>query len=93
MELIEDKKDSFVNFLLENISHYKERSNISNSNLDSLQNMISYLTNLKNDFTIDEKQFSELLTIVCSNFIENEVDKRISNMLNKELRTYILKVF
>lgn len=93
MELIGDKKESFVNFLVENISHYKKISNISKSNLVSLQNMISYITRLKNEYTINEKQFTELLTIVCSNFIENEVDKRISNILNEQLKTHILKVF
>ncbi len=67
----------------------KSGGRTGDKNISSLKNMISYLYNLKNKREINEKQFDKLISIVCSNYIENEMDKKIVGKFNKIIEDYL----
>ena len=60
-------------------------SQIEKYNITSLKGMVEYLSRMKEEGVLSESQFSKLITDVCSNFIENEVEQRISQYLNKSM--------
>jgi hypothetical protein len=57
---------------------YNSSALLSEANRESLRHFVKYLSDLKSQGGIDEKQFNEVLIAVCANFIENEVETRIT---------------
>ena len=94
MELVKkNKEDEFINLI---VSSLKPSSNsfsrISETNRRSLKELISYLSKIKKEDVIDEKQYTELIILACSNYIENEVEFRISKSLNDRIFYFFEKL-
>jgi hypothetical protein len=66
------------------LSHSSE-AQIEKYNIVSLTGMVKYLSRLKQEGTLSEQQFTNLMTDVCANFIENEVEQRISKYFEKNM--------
>ena len=60
-------------------------------NLDVFKDAISKIKNLKERNVIDDKQFADVLLIIATNFIENEIESRINNKINKSICTFFDK--
>lgn len=50
-------------------------------NILSFKNILKYLTSLKKDKYINDHEFTELTHIACAIYVENEVERRISKVL------------
>lgn len=88
MELTQlEKKKELIDLIAESFLPAHSSSHLSENNRKSLSGMISYLTRVKSDELINQKQFSELVTLTFANFIENEVEFRISKSVNQRLIT------
>jgi len=87
MELIKHKKENeFIDLILSSLRPSSNNlSRISETNRQSLKELINYLSRIKKDDIIDEKQFAGLVILTCANFIENEVEVRISKSLNDRI--------
>ena len=80
--------DAISNSVIKSVIE-KSGGRTGDKNISSLKNMISYLYNLKNKREINEKQFDKLISVVCSNYIENEMDKKIVGKFNKIIEDYL----
>ncbi len=94
MELVKHKsEDEFIDLV---ISSLKPSSNslsrISDTNRQSLKGLVKYLSKLKKENVIEAEQFSELITIACANFIENEVEIRLSKSIDKRIMVLFDKI-
>ena len=94
MEIIKKRKeDEFINLVLSSVKPSSNSlSRLSEINRISLKEMVAYLTKLKNESTIDDKQFSELITIACANYIENEVESRVSKAIDHRMIMFLEKL-
>ncbi len=80
------KKNSekeFINWMAESFQPSNNLARLSENNKNALVEMISYLTKIKNQELITQKQFSDLLALGCANYIENEVELRITKSLDQ----------
>lgn len=93
MEIIKHKKeDEFINLVLSSLKPTSSSlSNISEVNRQSLKEFVNYLTKLKKEEIINDRYFSELVTIACANFVENEVEFRVAKSINNRLMVYFDK--
>jgi hypothetical protein len=66
------------------LSHSFE-AQVEKYNIASLTGMIKYLSRLKQEGSLSEQQYTRLMTDVCANFIENEVEQRISKYFEKNM--------
>lgn len=58
-------------------------------NREALKDIIRGLSQLKDEGRLNDEEFSNLLTLACSAFIENELELRIENVLtNKTNRIF-----
>jgi len=86
MEIVKTKDKEFLDLVMSSLRpNENSLSRISDVNRRSLQELVRYLTKLKSDTIIDDKLFSELVLIACANYIENEVESRISNSIDKRI--------
>ncbi len=94
MELIKqkNKEREFLEIIAESFKPSNSMSSLSNSNKRSLSEMVSYLSKLKKDHLISHDQFAELITITCANYIENEVELRISESVSNRLLSFLEKI-
>ena len=94
MDLVKHKKeDEFIDLVMSSLRPSSNSlSRISETNRQSLKELVNYLSKLKKDEIIDEKQFSELVILACANFIENEVEVRISKSLNDKIMFFFEKL-
>ena len=94
MEIIKhNKEDEFLDLVLSSLKPASNSlSRISEANKQSLKELINYLSKLKRDAIIDDKQFSELIIMACANFIENEVEVRISKSINDRIMFFFEKL-
>lgn len=94
MELVKHKKeDEFIDLILSNLRpSTNSLSRISEANKQTLKELINYLSKLNKTNIIDEKQFAELVILACANFIENEVEIRISKSLNDKIIYFFEKL-
>jgi hypothetical protein len=70
-----------------------QRQSFSRLNLEGLKYFISYLNQLRRDGIIGEKELMDLLILVCSNYVENEVGRILDKTLEKSLEKSLMKVF
>lgn len=91
MELIKtkNKEREFLELIAESFRPSNSLDRLSNSNKRSLTEMVSYLSKLKKDHLISHDQFAELITLTCANYIENEVELRISKSVSKRLLSFL----
>ena len=91
MKLIEKKNTdrAFLKLISESFRLSNSLNRLTNSNKKSLANMISYLSKLKKDHLISHDQFAGLITLTCANYIENEVELRVSESVNKRLLSFL----
>ena len=61
---------------------------VNKINKDSFKEFIKYFSKLKNENIISENLLTDLLTLICANFIENEVELRINNTIQNKLFKY-----
>ena len=94
MKLVKHSKDGeFINLLLSSLKPSSNSlSRISETNRQTLKELINYLSKLKKDEILDEKQYNELVVLACANFIENEVEARISKSLNDKIMLFFEKL-
>jgi len=94
MELVKHKKeDEFIDLVMSSLRPSSNNlSRISETNRQSLKELVNYLSKLKKDDIISENQFSELIILACANFIENEVEIRISKSLNDRIMYFFEKL-
>lgn len=93
--ILKNKKDKdYIDLVIQSINSVNNYNNmnLSEINRKSLNEMINYLSKLRKEKMLDEKQFSELLSLACVNFIENEVENRVSKVLNEKLFYFIGKL-
>ncbi len=91
MELIKKKntEHEFLELVAESLRPINSLDKLASSNKRSLSDMVSYLSKLKKDHMISHDQFTELITIACANYIENEVELRISKSVNKRFLYFL----
>lgn len=94
MDIIKHKKeDTFIDLVMSSLRPASNSlSRISETNRQSLAELVNYLVKLQKVNNIDDKQFSELVMIACANFIENEVELRISKSLNDRIMLFFEKI-
>lgn len=94
MELVKHKKeDEFIDLVMSSLRPSSNNlSRISETNRQSLKELVNYLSKLKKDGIITENQFSELVILACANFIENEIEVRISKSLNDKIMYFFEKL-
>lgn len=91
MELAKIDK-GYIDLGLSNIQSNDPLSQMSRNNRESLKEMIKYLTGLNKKELVDNKQLSELISIACANFIENEVEIRIEKAMNRKFLYFLEKI-
>lgn len=94
MELtLKDKKEdlNWAGLFLSPLKTIKS-SELSEKNHQSLKELISYVIKLNKDSIIDDNQLKDILMLVCSNYIANEVDVRISKKFDEKLLTYFSRI-
>lgn len=91
MELIKKKNTEreFIELIAESFRPSNSLDRLTDSNKKSLTDMVSYLSKLKKDHLISHDQFTELITLSCANYIENEVELRISESVSKRLLSFL----
>ena len=91
MELIKsrNKEREFLELISESLRPTNNLNRLSSSNKKSLTEMVSYLAKLKKQHLISQEQFTELITIACANYIENEVELRISKSISERLLSFL----
>ena len=95
MELIKskEKEEEFIDLVLSNLRPSSNSlSRISEVNRQSLKELINFLSKLKKEDVIDDKQFAELTILACANFIENEVEVRISKSIDEKIMLFFEKL-
>lgn len=61
-------------------------------NRQMLKELVNYFTKLKKNNIINEDQFSKLVILACKNYIENEIEIRISKSLNNKIINFFEKI-
>lgn len=91
MELIKknNTERDFLELIVQSFRTPNSLDRLTDSNKKSLTDMVSYLSKLKKNHTISQDQFAELITLTCANYIENEVEIRVSESVNKRLLSFL----
>lgn len=93
LDIKNKKEDEFISLFLDTLRpSASSLSRLSESNRISLREMISFLTKLKNEKTIDDKQYADLVIMACANYIENEVEFRIAKSINERITIFFEKI-
>lgn len=90
MELIKKDKD-YIELQFSSFKSSNPLSRMSKVNRESLKEMVKYLTEIKKENLIDETQFSELISMACANYIENEVELRIEKTVNNKIFMHLFE--
>ena len=91
MELVKKDKE-YVDLVLSSIKKDNSLSRLNKTNRGSLKEMVRYLSNLNKQDLINDKQLSELVALACANYIENEVEIRLDNILSNKLMNIFVKL-
>ncbi|RLD46451.1 MAG: hypothetical protein DRI94_14780 [Bacteroidetes bacterium] len=83
--------ENYMSLILQSIKSENPISKLKKNNKESLKEMIKFLSRLNKKNQIDEKQFEELVTLVCANFIENEVELRIEKTISNKIMFFFDK--
>lgn len=83
---------NYMDLIQSSIRSNKNNLFVNVNNKESLKEMVKYLTKLNKEKIIDENQYEELITLVCANFIENEVKLRIEKNFNNKLMFFFNKI-
>lgn len=73
-------------------TRYVTSYEISEINHQSFKKIISDLRKLNKDSIIDDKQFQDILMFVCTTYIENEVEARVSKKFSEKLLNIFDKI-
>ena len=84
MELVKKDKE-YIDLVLSGVRRDNSLSRLSKTNRRSLKEMINYLTSLNKQNLINKQQLSELISLACANYIENEIELRLDNIINSKL--------
>jgi hypothetical protein len=91
MEIVKTDRE-YVNLVLSSIRSDNPLSRMSKTNRESLKEIVKYLSKLNRQNLIDEKQLTELISLACANYIENEVELRIEKTINNKLLYFFEKI-
>jgi len=70
---------------------FVDSRNTSKLNLKSFRAIINKLKELKEENVINEKQFSDILILLATNYIETEVELRVTDRVNETMCTLFEK--
>lgn len=84
MELVKKERE-FLQLLSSSESSNNSFNRLTSANKASLKEMVKYLTDLQKEKIISQDQLSELISLACANYIENEVEIRLDKVLTKKL--------
>lgn len=70
----------FVNYLATSQKHLKS-VHPGVPSTKNLKALVKYITALREDGTLNDEQFTNLLVFACSIFIEREVEERVNKVL------------
>lgn len=78
-----------VNYLVKSQKHLKglQSGGPSTQNLKAL---VKYISALREDGTLNDEQFTNILVFACSMFIEREVEERIQKVLADKLPLFFV---
>ena len=76
---------SLTDSFMESISGALTQKDINKANLNALRELVKFVNELKKENRINEQQFTDLIIMICSNFIENEVEERVNKEINERL--------
>lgn len=79
---------AYVNLVLSSVKPENSLTRLSESNRKSLSEIIKYLSEINRRGLIDDKKVSELISIACANYIENEVEFRIDKIFNEKVLNF-----
>jgi hypothetical protein len=88
------EKENDLQPILDGLIYFPNLSfeaNVKVANRESLKELVSYIKKLKDNHQINDEQFSELLYVVCANYIENEVEARVAKALELKFIRFIQK--
>lgn len=91
MEIAKLDKE-YINLVLSSLKSENPLTRMSELNRKSLKELVKYLSKLNKEQLIDDKQLSELISMACANYIENEVEIRIERTLNDKLMYFFDKI-
>ena len=90
--IVKSSDKEFLDLVASSFRSSNSFTRLSEVNRQSLKQLVTYLTKLKEDNLLDDKQFSELITLACANYIENEVESRVSKSLNDKIFFFLEKL-
>jgi len=90
--LVKSQDKEFLDLLASSYKSTNSLSRLSDINKRSLKELVSYLTKLKEDKLLDNKQFAELISLACANYIENEVESKISKSINDKFIFFLDRI-
>ena len=93
MKLVKQQKENeFANLVVSTVKQPSNNfSRFSETNRESFRELISYFAKIKKKDIINEKQYSELVILACANFIENEVEVKVSKSINDRIMYFFEK--
>jgi hypothetical protein len=83
--IVKSRDKDFLDLFANSYRSSNSSTHLSEANRQCLKQLVNYLTKLKEDNLLDEKQFSELIILACANYIENEVEAKVSKLLNDKI--------
>lgn len=90
--VVKSRDREYLDLLANSFRASNSFTRLSDVNRQSFKQLATYLTKLKKDNLLDDTQFSELITLACANYIENEVEVRVTKSLNDKISFYLEKL-
>ncbi|MBD1920521.1 hypothetical protein H6F77_05390 [Microcoleus sp. FACHB-831] len=86
--LVQDKRNARIAKSASNKDLVLSRDNFTGLNVESLKGSLSYFSYLHAKGEISDKTFEYLVRYACSIFIENEVEERVQDALERKLMQF-----
>lgn len=78
--------ESLVDFFRDIRPSAPSKSRLYDVNIEKLKTVIEYLAHMKNTGRLNDKEFSELITLACANFVENEIASAFNKVFVKTVK-------
>lgn len=88
--VVKDKE--YIDLVLTSLRSNNSLSRLSKTNRGSLKELVKYLSYLNKKNLIDSEQLSELVSLACANYIENEIELRFDSLINDKLMNFFEKL-
>ncbi len=90
--IVKSRDKEYLELVASSFRTTNSLTRLSDVNRQSLKQLVTYLTKLKGDNLLDDKQFSELIILAFANYIENELESRVSKSLNDKIFSFLEKL-